>query len=603
MLAVMGPSGCGKTTLLDCLSGHRRLDSGSVRINRERLSKKWRRRICYVLQQDIFFTGLTLRETLDYTAMLRLPENMPKSEKLRCVDHILEVLELTSCQHTKIGDYMNRGLSGGEKKRANIAQELLTNPSIMLLDEPTSGLDSHAASEIISSLQRYAAQENKTVVMTVHQPSSQMFHLFDRLLLLCRGQTAYFGDVNKVIDFFQDIGFQMKPHYNPADFILEQIKSSPENREKILAAARNTRVSMIPNDLNEMKFYSKEHNSIVVDEFNKLHNLINKNDHKIMTGDDTGFEIDGKHLWVETHSHSSSTSSDSQDNEFPFGYPTGFVTQFKVLSKRNFKDARPRMLSKLNWLQTVALGIMAGLLWYQLPRDEASLHDIQGWMFFSQTYWMLFALFGALSSFPPEREVIYKERRSGAYRLSAYYIAKMVGELPLVIALPTIYHLISYPMMACTDFRPVLFLMMLMFLLLNTIVAQSVGFFIGAACMDMNLSITLSAIYTLATQLFGGYLSNRFPPWLEWVRYTSMIHYAYQNMQILEFTNGPKITCAEHSKFEECTNGTRYIPVEAILETSGCSSPLWFNTLVLIGFLLVFRMLGYLVLRYVRCPK
>ncbi|CAM6031546.1 unnamed protein product, partial [Sphagnum compactum] len=468
MLAVMGPSGCGKTTLLDCLSGHRRLDSGSVRINRERLSKKWRRRICYVLQQDIFFTGLTLRETLDYTAMLRLPEKMPKSEKLRCVDHILEVLELTSCQHTKIGDYMNRGLSGGEKKRANIAQELLTNPSIMLLDEPTSGLDSHAASEMISSLQRYAAQEHKTVVMTVHQPSSQMFHLFDRLLLLCRGQTAYFGDVNKVVDFFQDIGFQMKPHYNPADFIYDAV-----------------------------------------------------------------FEVDGKHLWMDSHSHSSSTSGDSQDNEFPFGYPTGFCTQFKILSKRNFKDARPRMLSKLNWLQTVVLGIMAGSLWYQLPRNEASLHDIQGWMFFSQTYWMLFALFGALSSFPPEREVIYKERRSGAYRLSAYYLAKMVGELPLIIALPTVYHLISYPMMACTE--PTLFVMMLLFLLLNTIVAQSVGFFIGAACMDMNLSITLSAIYSLATQLFGGYLSNRFPPWLEWVRYTSMIHYAYQNMQILEF--------------------------------------------------------------------
>ncbi|XP_019870141.1 uncharacterized protein LOC109598676 isoform X2 [Aethina tumida] len=599
ILAVMGPSGCGKTTLLNTLSGRLKLDSGQIFLNRDPMCKRWKRKICYVLQQDIFFPDLTLRQTLEYTARLRLPDTMSYTQKMQYVDHIIEVLGLVHCQDTIIGDYIKRGLSGGEKKRANIACELLTNPSLMLLDEPTSGLDSHAAHSLMSTLKRYAVSEGKTVVITLHQPSSQIFHLCDKLLLLCNGQTAYFGDTCKVVDFFSNIGLNIMPHYNPADFILEQVKGSSDLRQRIITAAREMRKNKdYPIELSghDCPYITEKYN----DHNNKIlptHAAYRSLDQDALNT----MEQDVRRLWLDTHSHaSSSVSSETSDSDCYFSWPTSFWTQFKVLSQRNFQEARPRMLSKLNWVQTIGLGLLAGLLWFQLDRKEEALHDIQGWMFFSTTYWMLFAHFGALSSFPPEREVINKERQSGAYRLSAYYLAKMVGELPLTITLPAVYHLISYPMLGFHS--PVVFLTLLGFLLLNTIVAQSVGFFIGACCMDMQVSITISALYTLATQLFGGYLATNIPAWLTWMRYMSMVHYAYQNMQIVEFSEGHPIQCGHQSKFEICSDSD-HIPVSAILEAQGAYLPLWANTIVLMAFLFVFRILGYVVLRFFKTPK
>ncbi|XP_015914393.1 uncharacterized protein [Parasteatoda tepidariorum] len=653
ILAIMGPSGSGKTTLLNAIGGRVHMDSGLVTMNGEEINKQLRRKICYVLQQDVFFTDLTLKQTLTYSALLRLPDTMSYSEKMRHVECIIDILDLRSCQDTIIGDMLKRGLSGGEKKRANIACELLQNPSLMLLDEPTSGLDSCTAHSLMVSLKRLTA-ENKSLVVTVHQPSSQIFYMFDKLLLLCNGQVAYFGEAGKVVDFFTRLGMQISAHYNPADFIMEQVKKTTDVQEKIIhAAIEQKKDPEYPKELQEdfycpsvvidssppydgngksveciqchrqmwpgmnhrneencepcnhslwnMSEESMDHNQpvelrVVIDSDKKLQTVYSK----VESRDD---DDSGRSSWSEA---ASSTFSSEVDLNEERKWPTCFTTQLKVLTKRNFVEARSRMLSKLNWVQTFALGILCGLLWFQVPRVESSIVDIRGWMFFGTTYWMLFALFGALVSFPPEREVINKERASGAYRLSAYYIAKMIGELPLVMTLPTVFHVISYLLLGAHNAQT--FFSLWGFLLLSTIVSQSVGLFIGAACVDLQVSITVSALYSLSTMLFGGYYVSSIPYWLKWLQYFSMVHYAYQNMQMIEFGGGPPMRCAEeNSLFEICrnsnTNSTVYIPADHIVNQHGPSLPMWANTLILLAFLVIFRLLGYAVLRYARRPK
>ncbi|KAJ6743138.1 PIGMENT PERMEASE P-LOOP CONTAINING NUCLEOSIDE TRIPHOSPHATE HYDROLASE-RELATED [Salix viminalis] len=177
VLALMGPSGSGKTTLLNLLGGRLNrptVGGGSITYNDGPYSKFLKSRIGFVTQDDILFPHLTVKETLTYAALLRLPKTLTKEQKKKRAIDVIYELGLERCQNTMIGGPFMRGVSGGERKRVCIGNEIIINPSILFLDEPTSGLDSTTALKTVQLLQDMAVG-GKTMVTTIHQPSSRLF--------------------------------------------------------------------------------------------------------------------------------------------------------------------------------------------------------------------------------------------------------------------------------------------------------------------------------------------------------------------------------------------------------------------------------------------
>lgn len=142
---------------------------------------------------------LTVKETISYSAHLRLPTSMSKEEVNSIIDGTIIEMGLQDCADRLIGNWHLRGISGGEKKRLSIALEILTRPRLLFLDEPTSGLDSASAFFVVQTL-RNVARDGRTVISSIHQPSSEVFALFDDLFLLSGGETVYFGEAKSAIE-------------------------------------------------------------------------------------------------------------------------------------------------------------------------------------------------------------------------------------------------------------------------------------------------------------------------------------------------------------------------------------------------------------------
>jgi ABC-type multidrug transport system ATPase subunit/ABC-type multidrug transport system permease subunit len=227
--ALMGSSGAGKTTLLDVLAQRKTQGTinGSVFVDGRSIPVSFQGSAGYVEQLDVHEPLATVREALEFSALLRQSRDTPDEDKLRYVDTIIDLLELNALEHTLIG-VPGSGLSIEQRKRLTIAVELVAKPSILIfLDEPTSGLDGQAAFNTVRFLRKLAAA-GQAILVTIHQPSAQLFAQFDKLLLLTKGgKTVYFGDIgdnaNTIKGYLSRNGASCPPEANPAEHMIEVV--------------------------------------------------------------------------------------------------------------------------------------------------------------------------------------------------------------------------------------------------------------------------------------------------------------------------------------------------------------------------------------------
>ncbi|XP_077243229.1 ABC-2 type transporter family protein [Tasmannia lanceolata] len=498
MLAMLGPSGSGKTTLLTALGG--RLGgnlSGTVTYNGKPFSNAMKRNTGFVTQDDVLYPHLTVTETLVFTARLRLPNSLTKQDKATHAMSVITRLGLTRCKDNIIGSPLLRGVSGGERKRVSIGQEMLINPSLIFLDEPTSGLDSTTAQRIVSTLWELA-QGGRTVVMTIHQPSSRLFYMFHKILLLSDGHPLYFGNGSQALDYFSTIGHAPSLPMNPADFILDLANGvssddAGEDRavvKQYLASAYNSNLAdKVKKEVKEIENYGTE----------------------------------------------------SMQEKRMERWNTSWWEQFTVLLQRGVKERKHEAFSGLKIVQVLVVAFLTGLLWWQ--SGISHLQDQIGLLFFYTGFWGFFPLFQAIFTFPQERMMLTKERSSGMYRLSSYFMSRMAGDLPMELVLPTIFVIITY-WMGGLNHSPANFFETLFVLLYSVVVSEGIGLALGALVMDLKAATTLGSVIMLTFQLAGGYYVQNVPPFISWIKYISVSHYTYKLLIDSQYSTDQTYPCA-----------------------------------------------------------
>jgi ABC-type multidrug transport system ATPase subunit/ABC-type multidrug transport system permease subunit len=567
--ALMGSSGAGKTTLMDVIAGRKTGGKiqGQILLNGHPATPlAIQRSTGYCEQMDIHSEASTFREAITFSSFLRQGEDVPNSEKYDWVEECLDLLDLRP-----IADKIIRGSSVEQMKRLTIGVELAARPSVLFLDEPTSGLDARSAKMVMDSV-RKVANTGVTVVCTIHQPSEEVFHVFNSLLLLKRGgYTVYFGELGKnaseLVNYLLSVpGTKPLPKgYNPATWMLEVIGAGVGN-----AAGQST---------DFVDIFSKSAKRAVADE------MLSREG---MTRPASGVSAVS---FASKRAASNSTQAYFLMERFlnlHWRTPSYNLTRFGV---------------------QLSMGVIFGATYATLKyQTYQGINGSMAMLFLT----ILFSSFIAYSSVVPviigDRAAFYRERASQTYNAFWYFFAAVVVEIPYVFSGALLFSAVVFPSVGFVGVGEFFFFwfILALFLVAMTYFGMLLAFLLPAVEAAVGFGILLINTWSI----FVGFNppASAIPKGYKWLYQLTPHRYALEAISTVVLGNcdsahPDRIAC------KTLVDGPPALPkdmsISAFLGTFyGMSyDHVWRDIVVIVVFAAVFAILALISLRFVNHMK
>ncbi|KAJ2834477.1 ATP-binding cassette transporter snq2 [Coemansia furcata] len=526
LLLVLGRPGSGCSTLLRVLGNHRktytRID-GQVSyggLSPKEVSKHYRGEVAYNQEDDMHFPTLTVRKTLEFAIQCKTPSRQvlsdPASYRRDVLSVLLDMYGLVGCADTIVGNAFLHGVSGGERRRVSIAEQVASGASVEVWDGSTKGLDSSSALDYVRSLRINADILQKSVVATIYQASESIYRLFDKVMVIDQGRQLYFGPIGEAVAYFESIGIYKPPRQTTSDFLtgLTQL-----NERRVMPGWEDR----APRTAEEFEQIWRQSNA-----FDK------------MISDVVAFESqitqDGRGDELREFVNRTKMGTQKEQLRRKSPYTTTFFFQLARLMKRESEIfiGNPQQIV-FRVIYNIAFAIIVGTLFIQLSATTASYFIRGGVIFFA-------LLFNTLTSLPeiPKaitgRRIIYKHKALAMYHPAALSLAQTIVDLPFALFQILVFGSIFYwaTGLQHTGGR---FLAFLLYLYIGFLCMAAFFRLVGNASPNIYVGHTVSVICLLFMIFYVGYL---IPPadmhhYFKWIYWANPLAYGLKAMLTNEY--------------------------------------------------------------------